>query len=145
MPRYWKRLLGYLTVTVLFAPLALFAQDGRRSDRLSIQVINNWENTVHVTLWNERGGQMTRRSWTIPQGQSAILADESGRSLWVGGSDKIKVGNDWGRVDIGAVGQLQGRIWYVRVRDVWQATHHRGRPRGLPPDQPETRRPYYRR
>jgi hypothetical protein len=82
---------------------------------------------------------MTRRTWTIPRGQSAVLADESRRSLRVGGSDKIKVGNDWGWVDIGTVGQLQGRTWYVNVREVWRATHqHRGQQQGLPPDQPAT-------
>ena len=78
---------------------------------------------------------MSRRSWTIPQGQSAVLASEDGRSMRVGGNDKIKVGDDWGRVDIRTVGQLQSGIWNVSVREIWRATHQRrGRP-GSPPDQ----------
>jgi len=118
----------------LIAPLVVVAQEGRRGDRGDIQITNDWENTVRVTLWKERGGQMSRRTWTIPQGQSAVLANEDGRSLRVGGNDKIKVGDDWGRVDIGAVGQLQSGLWNVSVRDIWRATHQRrGRP-GLPPD-----------
>ena len=41
---------------------------------------------------------------------------------------KIKVGDDWGWVDVGQVGQFQNGRWYVNVRDVWQATHNRSRP-----------------
>jgi hypothetical protein len=90
---------------------------------------------------------MSPRTWTILPGQSAVLADDTGRSLRVGGNDQINVGNDWGKVPIGAVGHLQDRIWYVSVRDVWRATHHQGRGRsgGLPPDQPGPAVPYYGR
>jgi hypothetical protein len=131
----WIRAWGILTVVFLVAPLVVSAQGDRRGDRGDIQVTNDWENTVRVTLWKERGGQMSRRSWTIPQGQSAVLASEDGRSMRVGGNDKIKVGDDWGRVDIRTVGQLQSGIWNVSVRDIWRATHQRrGRP-GSPPDQ----------
>jgi hypothetical protein len=56
---------------------------------------------------------MSPRTWTILPGQSAVLADDTGRSLRVGGNDQINVGNDWGKVPIGAVGHLQDRIWYV--------------------------------
>ena len=90
---------------------------------------------------------MSSQTWTIQPGQSALLAGEDGRSLRVRGNDKIKVGDDWGRVDIGSVGQNVGGIWYVNVHTVWRATHHqgRGRPGGLPPDQPGNVFPPYRR
>ena len=119
---YQKKLFGILTVLMLCTPMVVFSQDGRRWDRGDIQVNNDWERVVRVTLWNERGGQMSRRTWTILPGQSALLADERGQSLRVGGNDKIKVGDDWGQVDIGTVGHRQGRVWYVSVREVWRAT-----------------------
>jgi len=134
-----------VAVALLLVPLVVLAQGSRRGDRGEIQVTNDWDNTVRVTLWKERGGQMSRRTWTIPQGQSEVLASENGRSLLVGGSDKIKVGEDWGRVDIRHVGQLQGSLWNVRVRDVWRATHQRRGRAGLPPDQPGTVLPPDRR
>lgn len=131
----WRRAWGILAVVLLVAPLVVLAQEGRRGDRRNIQVTNDWNNTVRVTLWKQRGAQISRRSWTIAPGQSAILGDERGRSIRVRVDDKIKVGEDWGRVDIGAVGQSQNGLWNVSVRDVWRATHEgRGRP-GLPPDQ----------
>jgi len=145
MSRKLVRWYSVLAVALLIAPLVVLAQEGGRRERGDIQVTNDWENTVKVTLWKERGGQMSRQTWTIPQGQSAVLAGEDRRSLRVGGSDKIKVGDDWGRVDIRTVGQLQGGMWNVSVRDVWRATHQRsGRP-GLPPDQPGTALPPDRR
>jgi len=135
MPVKWIRAWGILAVVLLVAPLVVLAQEGRRGDRGDIQVTNDWDNTVKVTLWKQRGEQISRRSWTIAPGQSTILGDEGGRSIRVRADDKIKVGEDWGRVDIGAVGQLQSSLWNVSVRHVWQATHERrGRP-GLPPDQ----------
>jgi hypothetical protein len=145
---HWKRLLGIQLIALLLVPLSVFSQDMRRGDYGYLQVTNDWENTVRVTLWNEQGGQLSRRTWTIPQGRSALLAEEDGGSLRVGGNDKIKVGDDWGRVDIGTVGRLQGRTWHVNVRDVWQATHQgRGRPGqpGLPPDPPGAPHSPYRR
>src|SRR2546423_777419 len=145
MPRKCVGWSSMVAVAVLLVPLVVMAQGSRRGDRGEIQVTNDWEDTVRVTLWKERGGQMSRRTWTIPQGQSAVLAGDDGRSLRVGGGDKIKVGEDWGRVDIRTVGQLQGGLWNVSVRDVWRATHQRrGRP-GLPPDQPGTALPPDRR
>jgi len=135
MPVKWIRAWGILAVVLLVAPLVVLAQEGRRGDRGDIQVTNDWDNTVKVILWKQRGEQISHRSWTIAPGQSAILGDEGGRSLRVRADDKIKVGEDWGRVDIEAVGQLQSSIWNVSVRHVWRATHERrGRP-DLPPDQ----------
>jgi hypothetical protein len=140
-----RKALVIFVVALFLAPLTVFAQDWRRGDRGDIQVTNDWQNTVTVTIGKERGGQLRRQPWTIHPGQTALLADESGRSLQVRGNDKINVGNDWGQVDIRTDGQNVGGIWYVRVRDVWQATHPQGRPGGLPPDQPRTVYPPYTR
>jgi len=135
MSAKWIRVWGILAVVFLVAPLVVLAQEGRRGDRGDIQVFNNWDNIVKVTLWKQRGEQISRRSWTIPPGQSVILGDEGSRSIRVRADDKIKVGEEWGRVDIGTVGQLQSGVWNVNVRDVWRATHDRGGRAGLPPDQ----------
>lgn len=141
MPVKWIRAWGILAVVLLVAPLMVLAQEGRRGDRGDIQVTNDWDNTVRVTLWKQRGEQISRRSWTIAPGQSAMLGDDGGRSIRVRADDKIKVGAEWGRVDIGDVGRWQRGTWNVSVRDIWRATRERrGRP-GLPPDQSGTALP----
>src|ERR1700704_1605302 len=76
MTLQWRRVWGILAVAFLLTPFAVVAQEGRRGDRGDIQVTNDWENTVRVTLWKQRGEQISRRSWTIPQGQSVVLGDE---------------------------------------------------------------------
>jgi len=119
-----------LAVVVLLAPLMVQAQGGRGQ----IRVTNNWDDTVTVTLWKQRGEQMSRQNWTIAPGQVVLLAGEDGRPLWVRGSDKIKAGEDWGRVDIGRVGQFQRGAWRVNVREIWRATHQRRDRAGVPPD-----------
>src|SRR5206468_213194 len=59
--------LGILTVLLLMIPLAVFSQDRRRGDYGYLQVTNDWERPVTVTLWKERGEQLSRRTWTIRQ------------------------------------------------------------------------------
>ena len=39
---------------------------------------------------------------------------------------KIKVGEDWGWVNVGDVAEFRRGVWYVNVRDIWRATHQRG-------------------
>src|SRR5438309_1524423 len=112
----WITSYGILAVVVLLVPLMGRAQEGRGWSRGAVLVTNDWDNPVRVTLWKQRGGQISRRSWTISPGQSATLGDEAGRSIRVGADDKIKVGEDWGRVDIGAVGQWRGNAWAGGVR-----------------------------
>ena len=137
----WITSYGMLAAVLLLVPLMGLAQEGRRWSRGAVLVTNDWDNPVRVTLWKQRGGQISRRSWTISPGQSATLGDEEGRSIRVGADDKIKVGEDWGRVDIGAVGQWRGHTWVVSVRNIWRATHERGSRPGLPPDQRGTALP----
>ncbi|NMQ19100.1 hypothetical protein E4P82_07730 [Candidatus Competibacter phosphatis] len=62
------------------------------------------------------------RVWTIDPGDAAFLAVDGGR-IKVRPRYKIKVGNDWGWVNVGQVGHFQDGVWYVNVRDVWRATH----------------------
>ncbi|MGE3538753.1 MAG: hypothetical protein AB7N91_15145 [Candidatus Tectimicrobiota bacterium] len=129
-----KYIGSLLLISLCLGPLVASAQEGRRRTRGDIHVTNNWRDTVRVTLWKQRGEQISRRIWTIPRGQAALLGDEQGRPIRVQAYDTIKVGENWRRVDVGAVGQLRQGVWYVTVREIWRATHQRrGRP-GLPPD-----------
>ncbi len=57
------------------------------------------------------------------------MLEEGRRSIKVRPSYKMKVGEDWGWVDVGQVGQFQNGTWYVNVRNVWAATHD-DRPEG---------------
>lgn len=101
---------------------------GERPRRPEIHVTNDWRDLVRITLWKERGERVSKREWLLESGESAYLANEDGRRLHVSGSDKIKVGEDWGRVRIEDVGYLRDGVWRVNVRDIWQATHQ-DRPR----------------
>jgi hypothetical protein len=87
-----------------------------------LEVINDWQDEVNVTVWShhrERIGE-----WSIPAGQT-VLFEVDGERIKVRPHYKIKVGDDWGWVDVGQVGEFQNGLWYVRVRDLWRATHGR--------------------
>ncbi len=91
--------------------------------RGEIQVTNDWWGQAKVTMWThqrERIGDY----WLIEPGESAFLAIDEDR-IRVRPSYKIKVGDDWGWVDLGAVAQFHQGTWYVNVRDIWRATHQR--------------------
>src|SRR2546428_5374022 len=129
----WMRLGGMLVVVLLIAPFLAVAQGQYRAERYgnapdrprgAIQVNNDWRDQVSVSMWSndrERIGE-----WVVRSGERVVL-EEGRRSIRVRPSYKIKVGEDWGWVDVGQVGQFQNGTWYVSVRDVWQATH-RDRP-----------------
>ncbi len=72
-----------------------------------LEVINDWQDEVKVTVWSHHRERIKVRPHY-----------------------KIKVGEDWGWVDVGQVGEFQNGVWYVRVRDIWRATH--GRHSGVP-------------
>ena len=82
------------------------------------------------------------RYWTLNSGETAFLEYRDVR-IKVRSSYKIKVGEDWGWVNLRDVGEFQNGVWYVNVRDIWRATHQdRGRRDGNRYDQqPDYLRP----
>lgn len=132
----WKGLLSLLVVGLLAIPMMVMAQDyidRDRGGRGPIEVTNDWRNEVQVTMWTHRRERIGE-SWSLDPGDVAFLAVGSSR-IKVRPNYKIKVGNDWGWVDVGEVGEFQDGVWYVNVRDVWRATH-RDRPGGRDDDRP---------
>ena len=148
MPLTWMRRYGVLAILLLLSPLWACAQvqiplpqwppfpnepRARPPEHFSdqprglLEIINDWEDTVKVAVWShhrERIGE-----WIIAAGQPALFEIE-GERIKVRPHYKIKVGDDWGWVDVGQVGEFQNGVWYVRVRDIWRATH--GRRPGVP-------------
>lgn len=125
----WLGPCSLLAVLLWLVPMTTSAQDYAPRDeggRGPIQVTNDWRDAVRITMWTHRRERIGG-SWTIDPGDSAFLVVEEAR-IKVRPNYKIKVGDDWGWVNVGDVGQFQDGIWYVNVRDVWRATH-RDRPR----------------
>src|SRR5262245_45204915 len=136
MRRQWRRWSGILAVIMIILPIVALAQDFPRGSRGGnsrdwprgpIHITNDWQDDVRLTLWSHRRERIGE--WTLQPGGSAFL-DAEGTPIKVRPSYKIKVGEDWGWADLGEVGQFQQGTWYVRVRDIWRATH-RDRP-GVP-------------
>ena len=125
----WVRWCGMLAVAVLIAPLWAVAQPQPREPRWdrgadrsrgAIEIINDWRDDVNLTLWTDQRERLGE--WSIRPGEQVVL-QEGGRRLRVRPNYKIKVGDDWGWVNVGQVGQFSNGTWYVNVRNVWQATH----------------------
>lgn len=123
----------------LLIPGAAVAQDdfsrfepqySRDEPRGLIQVTNDWRNTVNVTMWTHRRERIGD-SWEIEAGESAFLAVDEER-IKVRPNYKIKVGSDWGWVNLGDVARFRRGVWHVNVRDIWRATHQRGDRDGRP-------------
>ncbi|NJM11756.1 MAG: hypothetical protein HC889_07630 [Synechococcaceae cyanobacterium SM1_2_3] len=117
------------------APTGALAQQDRYSPpyepepprdrpRGEIQVTNDWRDEINVTIWTHQRERIGD-SWTLRPGETAVLAVD-GIRIKVRPNYKIKVGDDWGRVNLGAVGEFSRGTWYVNVRDIWRATHQRG-------------------
>ena len=128
------KLWGMLVALLVLTPLLAVAQvpywespPARHYDqaRGPIQVLNDWRDVVNVSMWSDRRERIGE--WVVRPGERALLG-EARRPIRVRPTYKIKVGNDWGWVDIGQVGQFQNGTWYVNVRDVWQVTHDRSWP-----------------
>ena len=85
-----------------------------------LEVMNDWQDQVPITVWSNQRERIGE--WVLSPG-SMNTFEEGGRRIKVRPHYKIKVGDDWGWVDVGHVGQFQNGIWYVRVRDIWRATH----------------------
>ena len=123
------RLGGIFVVVLLIAPFLAVAQGQYRAERYgnapdrprgAIQVNNDWRDQVSVSMWSndrERIGE-----WVVRSGERVVL-EEGRRSIRVRPSYKIKIGEDWGWVDVGQVGEFHNGVWYVRIRDIWRATH----------------------
>jgi hypothetical protein len=52
-----------------------------------------------------------------------ILLQERGERLKVRSNYKITIGDSGDWVEVDQVGQFRNGTWYVKVRDVWAATH----------------------
>ncbi|RUQ31210.1 MAG: hypothetical protein EKK68_08695 [Candidatus Competibacteraceae bacterium] len=133
----WIRLGGILTVLLVTTPILAVAQGygrDRATERGPIQIDNNWRDSVHITVWTDRGEELGG-GWQFSSGESAFLAVGE-RKIKVRPNYQIKVGDDWGRVNVGNVGRFQNGVWYVNVRDLWRTTHrNRGNDRNRSPDQ----------
>ena len=128
------KLWGILVAVLVLIPLLASAQVTYRESRPAqtydqargpIEVVNDWRDVVNVSMWSARREQIG--AWLVRPGERVLLG-EARRPIRVRPNYKIKVGDDWGWVDVGQVGQFQNGTWYVNVRDVWQATHNRARP-----------------
>ena len=51
------------------------------------------------------------------------MLEADGVRIKVRPRDKIKLGEEWGWVDVEDVDQFHQGPWYVSVRNVWRATH----------------------
>jgi hypothetical protein len=110
------------------APLEHYGDDPRGL----LEVFNDWQDDVRVTVWSHRRERIGE--WTVPRGQTVNFAAE-GHRIRVRPHYKIKVGDDWGWVEVGQVGEFHNGAWHVRVRDIWRATHGaRQRDRAEVPD-----------
>lgn len=125
-------ILVILAAVLLVAPSGAVAQDefqqfeperSRGGPRGEIQVTNDWRNPVNVTMWTHRRERIGG-SWELEPGESAFLAVDENR-IKVRSSYQIKVGSDWGWVNLDSVGRFSRGVWYVNVRDIWRATHQR--------------------
>lgn len=128
-------MLIVLVTMLLIAPSGVLAQQDRYpppyeperprdQPRGQIQVTNDWRDEVSITMWTHRRERIGD-SWILRSGETAFLAVDGDR-IRVRPNYKIKVGDDWGWVNLGAVGEFSRGIWYVNVRDIWRATHQRG-------------------
>jgi len=66
-------------------------------------------------MWSSRRERIG--DWIIRPGDNAVL-EVDGERIRVRPSYKVTVGDDWGWVDIGEVGQFQQGTWYVSVRTI---------------------------
>ena len=128
--KLWGILVAVLVLTPLLVAAQVYYQESRptrNSDqaRGPIEVVNDWRDVVNVSMWSERRERIG--AWVVRPGERALLG-EARRPIRVRPTYKIKVGDEWGWVDVEQVGQFQNGTWYVNVRDVWQATHDRSRP-----------------
>jgi len=154
MPRKWIGWYGVLAVALWCIPLFASAQmqiplppgwppfpeEPRPAPpehygdepRGLLEIINNWGYVVRITVWSN---QRERIGEWVAQSAQTTTFEEGGQRIKVRPHYKIQVGEDWGWVDVGQVGQFHNGVWYVRVGDIWRATHGvRQRDRAAVPD-----------
>lgn len=93
-----------------------------------VRVTNDWRDTVRLTMWTKRGMQIGSY-WVLRPGESSYLL-ESGQRITARPEYNIRVGDDWGSVELGRVGRFYNDKWQVNVRDIWRATHAGRNPQG---------------
>jgi len=93
--------------------------------RAYVKITNDWRDAVRLSMWTRRGTQIGS-FWTIRSGQSGYLKD-GGERLTATQDYNIRVGDAPEVTRLGDVGERRGDVWYINVRDVWQATHPHGR------------------
>src|SRR5262245_37016888 len=125
----WMRWSGLLAVLLVLALMVVVARGQPREPRGDydrgwprgeIYVTNDWQDDVKGSMWSSRRERIGE--WILTPGAYAML-EADGVRIKVRPRYKIKVGEDWGWVDVGDVGQFHQGIWYVSVRNVWRATH----------------------
>ncbi len=154
MHRTWQGWSSVLTVILVLTPLLVLAQPQWQppphwppfpteprpfppehyadEPRGLLEVLNDWQEEVQVTVWSHRRERIG--AWMIRAGDT-VFFDVDGQRIKVRPHYKIKVGEDWGWMDVGQVGEFHNGVWYVRVRDIWRATHGvRERERSEVPD-----------
>jgi hypothetical protein len=142
--KVWRMLVVVVCITPLVAvaqpqPREPRSDRGAEQARGTIQVVNDWRNEVSLSMWSDQRERIG--AWSIRPGEEVVL-QERGQRIKVRPTYKIKVGDDWGWVDVAQVGQFQNGTWYVNVWDVWQATHaeRRDSPREPSRESYDTRR-----
>jgi len=146
MHKKWLEFSGILVVALLVASMVAQAQPRDYGTgyapyraRGSVLVTNDWQDEVSFSMWSSNRQRIGE--WVIQPGQNAVL-QESGYTVRARPSYKIKVGEDWGWVNLVEVGRFQQGTWYVNVRDIWRATH---RQRAEAPDWRRSEVPDWRR
>ena len=126
------QLVLLLLAALVVAPSGVIAQDSERPygsqyrqdrPRGQLQITNDWRETVTITMWTHRRERIGT-SWELDAGETAYLAVDEDR-IRVRPNYKIKVGEDWGWVNVGDVAEFRRGVWYATVRDIWRATHQR--------------------
>ena len=128
--KLWGLLVAVLVLTPLLAAAQVTYRESRQARpdyqaRGPIPVINYSRGVVYVSMCSQHRERIGE--WVVRPGERALLG-EAQRPIRVRPNYKIKVGDNWGWVNVGQVVHFQNGMWYVTVRDVWQATHDRARP-----------------
>lgn len=117
------RTRGYGALAVLVALALVGVARGDSYDRRGeVVVTNDWRDDVRITMWTHAKERIGGH-WTIRPGETATL-EYDGENIKVRPNYKIKVGEDWGWVNVGDVGRFSRHgVWKLSVRDIWRATH----------------------